>query len=737
MNNNYDAELNRMKNLMGYGMNEDSHRVSKSEIEYQVGGADGRTYGIIREGQKFYIKVAPKKDTKLVAEDFDYIGGYMNKKENEYLTYPMASKQLELKLMSINEVHDLKKPVKVEGITSEKAEWQVNETKEMRHDIDRFNEIVNNVGHILKEDKDSGFTMKHTLPEAPASNPSQQKVDAPYTDTATAKLDKDLKDTQTNPEKAGSPYTEDGKTTNKDMESDKPKGNGADDGVYCEKPQYVDTGVAGEHPKGGKVTRADEGKKHRNIKITEEQVLAWNNSPEFMDKSKGTEIGSSAPYTDQVDGKESNQDESGTESIHEEANVVHNTDNQNSPTPGTNEKGDSAPYTEKPVNEDTVDPNDVDGLTNDNDDVPFPEVEDGGSYLDFEQDYNDWLDNQDNNDTSYLDGLNNDDDNYEMDLDPSLTDIGDDPYANENHNRKGCKMNEDTTVLNDFGKHPAYRKKPMTTPPNKEIDKFGRDWNDDSAKGEQPFGQKIGNSAPYTEEVNLDQLTDAVLRYLKRSNKKKSLSERKVIKVPSNPEPEETDFEKQNMTSGNDVPPMNEPNGEMMPPPEDNNNMGNQFDNNFDAGVDADEESNPKKYIQQLTGKLSQSLRSYNDNLGKPDADLNKYVAGMIIKQATEGLTPDDAKEILDKVKKDETEEEPSIDGNPTSENDEENMPQGDESQPQNGNMGESIKRHNDEKLEELVNQVIDNQDEEDGIQDRPIQNISYKKKPFTSPNFK
>lgn len=182
---------------------------------------------------------------------------------------------------------------------------------------------------------------------------------------------------------------------------------------------------------------------------------------------------------------------------------------------------------------------------------------------------------------------------------------------------------------------------------------------------------------------------------------------------------------------------MNDNNGEMMPPQEDNGGIENQFDSNFDAGIDADEESDPKKYIQQLTGKLSQSLRSYNDNLGKPDADLNKYVAGMIIKQATEGLTPDDTKEILDKVKKDETEEDPSSDENPTQEDDGADVSQEDSSQPQNGNMGESVNRHNNDKLEELVNQVIDNQDEENDIQGKPIQNISYKKKPFTSPNFK
>ena len=512
MSNIYDEQLDRMKTLMSYGVNEATARESQSVVEYKTEGADGKTYGIIREGQKFYIKAAPKKDTEVIAEDFDYIGGFMNKKNYEYLTYPMASKQLELKLMSINEACNTKKPVLTEGIKNEAAEWQVNETKEMRAELDRFAEIVNNVDHILKEDKEGGFTMNHTLPEAPAKNPSDEKVNAPFTDTAVAKLDKDLKDTETNPEKAGGPYTEDGEVSNKEMQSDKTPGNGADDGTYSEKPQYVDTGVAGEHPKGGKVVRVES--KGHTVKLTEAQVLAWNKSKDFMDKTNGTNIGSSAPYIDQVDDNQSNQGESDAEPIHEEANVVHNTDNQNSPTPGTNEIGDSAPFTDK-VNEEVVDVNDVAGM---GDDVPFPEVEDdsNGSYLDFEQDYNDWLNAQEpepiqvNNDTP-IDGG----DNYEEELDPALMDIGEVPY--ESINRIVKQVTE--AVLNDFGKHPAYQKKPMTTPPNTEIDKFGKDWNDDSAKGEKPFGTQIGSSAPFTDEV-IEQLTDSIMKRIAQGKKK-------------------------------------------------------------------------------------------------------------------------------------------------------------------------------------------------------------------------
>ena len=67
MNNNYNPstqenEIERMKQLMGYGLNENkSHDNGNSNVAYHQVGPDGNTYGIIKECNKFYIKVAPKK----------------------------------------------------------------------------------------------------------------------------------------------------------------------------------------------------------------------------------------------------------------------------------------------------------------------------------------------------------------------------------------------------------------------------------------------------------------------------------------------------------------------------------------------------------------------------------------------------------------------------------------------------------------------------------------------------
>lgn len=193
---------------------------------------------------------------------------------------------------------------------------------------------------------------------------------------------------------------------------------------------------------------------------------------------------------------------------------------------------------------------------------------------------------------------------------------------------------------------------------------------------------------------------------------------------------------------GGGMPPMDGPNGG-MPPMNDPNAMGgdpnmmgnnSEFDTNFDAQVDADENTDPKKYIQQLTGKLSQSLRKYNSGLPQPDEELSKYVAGMILKQSTEGLTDGDKKEIIDKVNGNESDDEMTDSGDggeQMSPMDDPNDFGGDmQQQP----MMESINHRKivNEIFQELINKKDDNTKE---IAQRPIKNIGFRKKPFTAPN--
>lgn len=495
--NNFKQETSRMLELMKYGINESTSKSSSPRVEYSIKAADGLTYGIVNEGTKFYIKVAPKKDTQIVNEDFDYIGGEMNKKQNEYKSYAAASKNLELKLMQINESHKATKVI-IESTKKEPAaDWQINETVEMRNAINRMNQISRNVGYILTE---GSIPSDHTLPEAPAKNPSKAKVNGPFTDTAVAKGDKEFTKTESNYEKpSGTPYS---KSTNAKLTSDKkPTLSGDNGNAYSENAQYAPkNNVTGQHPTGGKVTRADESKK--TIKLTEEQVLAWNRSNDnYMDKSHGTQIGSSAPYGDELDGKTSNQGEAPTEPIHEAEGPVHNSDTTLYPNGSTGDvahdgdpfkegEGTSAEAKNGVIAEGEFDDEDIagfEGLDDDDDEVPFPEVEDYEADDIINDAYSDIRDNSDDYNKLGMDEFG-DEDEF---LDASL-------FEQE---------------LHDFGKHPAYRKTPMTLPANKEVAPNGaRDWNDESAEGEEPFGKQIGSSAPFEKAVQ--KITNSIMESL-------------------------------------------------------------------------------------------------------------------------------------------------------------------------------------------------------------------------------
>lgn len=175
----------------------------------------------------------------------------------------------------------------------------------------------------------------------------------------------------------------------------------------------------------------------------------------------------------------------------------------------------------------------------------------------------------------------------------------------------------------------------------------------------------------------------------------------------------------------------------------DSGDDGNKYDADFDAGVKADEDEDPKTFIQQLTGKLSQSLRKYNDSLPKPDSDLCKYVAGMINKQASKGLSEKDVTEILSKVKignDDEDADDTKDDIDALEDDGNDSMKDADDGK--NGAEGtkdddmatESISHK--EKIDEIYNDII-NSGNGKKIVDKPIKEIGFRKKPFTSPTFK
>lgn len=103
-------------------------------------------------------------------------------------------------------------------------------------------------------------------------------------------------------------------------------------------------------------------------------------------------------------------------------------------------------------------------------------------------------------------------------------------------------------------------------------------------------------------------------------------------------------------------------------------------DEPFDAGVEADEDTDPKKFIEQLTGKLGQSLRKYTEEKGQPDFELEKFAINSLLSATHTGeMDNEDQKDIIKKVKKSGIGDDTETDTENNTETDTENDNLGDE----------------------------------------------------------
>jgi hypothetical protein len=106
-----DAINERMKQLMGV-KSVIKENTSNIVVELTKMGPDGKSYAIIRENHEWYIKVT-SKTSSILAEDFQYIGGLMNKKSEAYPSYAKAIKQLNLKFKSLAEAYNVSSDINI------------------------------------------------------------------------------------------------------------------------------------------------------------------------------------------------------------------------------------------------------------------------------------------------------------------------------------------------------------------------------------------------------------------------------------------------------------------------------------------------------------------------------------------------------------------------------------------------------------------------------------------------
>ena len=534
-------QLNRMKSLMNYGLKTEGKQVQYSSVEYQKLGADGKVYGIVREGAKYYIKEAPNKKGGIVKENFNYIGGFRNRKNNEYSNFALAQKQFDLKMMSIKEA--VNNPTfDIESWNLDQKENTLNEASDkMKAELLRERQIMKNATKIAESCKGS-----------------------------VCPIEKEIAASQKNNIKAENPKTGDAKTA-----------------VDGEKPELPKEMTESAEPLAWHDSNGDP------------------KNDTYMDKSNGTQIGSSAPFDGakgkDIDDNGSPVTSTGEakNGVVTEGESMHDSDNQNTPAVGTSEVGDSQPFNKKKgkditedLDTDDMDVEDDNALA-DGEEEGLETAEDGSEDLadnepeddeDFdeedveEDDLSDrvsamedvlykiadslGIDEPTVSEEPYEDGEDDlwddgdDDTEYEFEVEdedepegPIEDDVDMDmPMEGRNRNgvriietknfkkafRNARRMNEEgmrpfsdngrvpsgnMNRLNDFGKHPAYRKKVMTLPQTDSATNQGYyDMNDESVYSEQPYGSNIGSGVPFN--INPDIIDNSISEAIKRMKKK-------------------------------------------------------------------------------------------------------------------------------------------------------------------------------------------------------------------------
>lgn len=251
MANIYDEQLAHMLHLMDYGAKNESKKSQYTSVMNMKEGADGRVYGIVAEGTKYYVKSCPKGKENLT-ESFDYIGGFLNRKDCAYSSYADAVKDMDMRLMSLNEDHGKRMPI---NEMKRSADFMDAGMVEMQEDIARHRQILENIDVIYQGGK--GISDKNIgVPEAPKTQEYNTKVGDPFEDKAEYEENRDNKENAKDHEKQGDPF-EDKAEYKEDTDNIQKQDSNLPGDTYTKKAEYVpDNAVAAMHPGKSKVNEA-------------------------------------------------------------------------------------------------------------------------------------------------------------------------------------------------------------------------------------------------------------------------------------------------------------------------------------------------------------------------------------------------------------------------------------------------------------------------------------------------
>ena len=544
-NSKIDNQMERMQFLMEY---KTAPKVdAKAGIEYTINTADGKTYGIIRENNMYYIKTTTP-DKADIKESYEYIGGHNYRNEHGYKSFNEATKHLELEVMCINESMGKHEDVSVVLNPNKGKEDLKTLTEAARTELDRMHQIFEN---SFKSSGKVGYKnpFKDAESKGTASAENTEKNNAPFEDKAEATLDKDPKFNGTVDGATPDNKKVTDSTVNSDLQSDKMKtaNSGSEKDNKAVHDDLEGEGVADKTPKGAKAVKMNEG-------IMEEPLDEPLDEPTFTPEDFETE-------PDLEDGDEglAGFDETGEPDISEfdfeednglddilreflDTNVSAGSNNTDSPIASGNDVDASVPLEE-----------DENSVKNGGECILKGECggkQDGNS-VHGEKTMDKIDENAENTEHEGAgdkeskiigpDGVMDSEEGAGSlptqtwdKLQESIDRITDSIYTKLSEGKKETVKTKEQRLqesidrlvaeeihkLNAWGKHPRYQKPAFQTPDNHEVSVNGsEDWNDDSAKGSEAYGKKMGSSAPFDKSV--DMLTDAVVNAIKESYLKK------------------------------------------------------------------------------------------------------------------------------------------------------------------------------------------------------------------------
>jgi hypothetical protein len=511
MSKNFDSKLSRMEYLMGYRMPVNEQ---KSNVEYFTEGADGKIYGILKEGNIYYIKTS-EKGKETLAESYEYIGGFNYRNENGYKSYNAATKQLEQKMIALNESYGVHKDVStVDFNRGEKLLEGL--TQEARKELDRVKLIMENSMGI----KDN--IGNHGNPEGKGTSTGAQteKNNDPFSDKKDEKLTKDSVEEEADPKKANSDYTDASKSVESQMTSDKAPKKATDSGDPNKDYELTHDdldgdGVADKNPKGAKAVMVNEDVDDYDQFNLDDYTDDLIDTPiENADQDEPYEEGGENLVG--FDDGENEEDNLDLDALMEEFEERIAGDDETLTGPHGGSEVQTADWLNKPEGaeekQEALDGPKGSGkkLTTDRLSESQMRMVNRVTNKVVER----LFESKKNRKRKSLK------EEFDFEDDPEYMKMNMSPYKEYEPSLSESKLARKVMKLvkeemQEWGKHPKFGQPAFTTPPSTEVlaGTAEKDWNDDSAKGSERYGKKIGKSSPFDEKVNV--LTDSVMAVLK------------------------------------------------------------------------------------------------------------------------------------------------------------------------------------------------------------------------------